>query len=365
MADLINIAVRHKLGALALDVQFTSAAGVTALFGRSGAGKTTLMNVIAGIVRPEHGRIELNGEVLLDTTLGICVPAHRRHVGYVFQDARLFPHMSVRSNLMYGARLRPSAERHIKLDTIVGLLDLGELLERRPGDLSGGEKQRVAIGRALLANPRVLLLDEPLAGLDAHRKNEVLHYIEVMREQVSVPMIYVSHSVSEVVRIAEWVVLLSEGKVAAAGEVEDIMGRPDLGAAVGIFEGGTVLDARVIAQDANDELATLSFDGGTLAVTNADAMVGEAVRVRIRARDVSIALERPRDISIQNILEGEVTELGRARAGIVDVTLLVGGVSLRSRITRRAAEQLALVPGLRVFALVKAISLDREAVGHA
>jgi molybdate transport system ATP-binding protein len=242
----------------------------------------------------------------------------------------------------------------------VELLGLERLLERRPGTLSGGEKQRVAIGRALLAAPRVLLMDEPLSSLDDQRKGEIMQYIERLRDDVGVPIVYVSHSIDEVLRLADWVVLMAGGKVAATGHVEDIMGRPDLGTSTGIFEGGTVIDAVVVAKDAHYETATLAFDGGALTATNVDAAVGDRVRLRIRARDVSIALEPPRAISIQNVLAGRIQEVGAAEAGVVRVSILVGSATLRARVTRRAAEHLRLASGMAAYALVKAVSLDRQ-----
>jgi molybdate transport system ATP-binding protein len=248
-----------------------------------------------------------------------------------------------------------------EFDRVAELLGLRDLLDRRPGNLSGGEKQRVAIGRALLSSPHLLLLDEPLASLDAHRKSEVLQYIELIRDEVKVPIVYVSHAVEEVVRIADTVVLMSEGRVLAVGPAEDVMGRPDLKPGEGTFEGGAVIDARVVEQDVEYDLATLSFDGGTLTATNVDALIGEPVRVRIRARDVSIALERPQRISIQNVLEGTVLDVTAGTSGIVDVVIAVGATTLRSRVTRRAVEQLGLKRGLGVYALVKAVSLSRPA----
>jgi molybdate transport system ATP-binding protein len=244
-------------------------------------------------------------------------------------------------------------------DRMVELLGLRDLLDRRPGNLSGGEKQRVAIGRALLSSPRLLLLDEPLASLDAHRKNEVLQYIELIRDEVEVPIVYVSHAVEEVVRIADTVVLMSAGGVLAVGPAEDVMGRPDLRPAEGTFEGGAVIDARVIEQDMEHDLATLAFDGGTLTATNVDALIGEPVRLRIRARDVSIALDRPQRISIQNVLMGKIRAVEPGRSGIVNVSIAIGATVLRARVTVRAARQLALAPGLDAYALVKAVSLDR------
>lgn len=355
---MLSLDIERSLGDFRLAVSFEAGEGVTALFGRSGTGKTSVVNAIAGILRPDRGRIAINGETMFDSARGVDVPTPKRRVGYVFQEGRLFPHMSVRQNLNYAAYFSrgmaaPDFER------VVDLLGLRDLLERRPGNLSGGEKQRVAIGRALLSNPRLLLLDEPLASLDAHRKGEVLQYIELIRDEVKVPIVYVSHAVEEVVRIADTVVLMSPGSVLAVGPAEEVMGRPDLRPGEGPFEGGAVIDAKVVEQDVDHDLATLAFDGGTLTATNVDALIGEPVRVRIRARDVSIALERPQRISIQNVLEGKICEVGERANGIVDVEIAVGRTVVRSRVTRRAVDQLGLAKGLTVYAMVKAVSLTR------
>jgi len=354
----LAVAIEHQLGEFRLDASFECGAGVTALFGQSGAGKTTVVNAIAGLIRPRKGRIAFDGDTLFDSGQGIYVPARRRRFGYVFQEGRLFPHLTVRQNLTY-SRLFGERQSPGELGHIVELLGLADLLERRPARLSGGEKQRVAIGRALLARPRMLLLDEPLASLDAARRDEILRYLELLRDEVAVPIVYVSHAVEEVVRLADTVVLMSAGKVVTTGEVEEVMGRPDLRAAGGIFEGGTVIDATVTSQDMQHDLATLAFDGGALKVTNLDALIGEPVKVRIRARDVSIALDLPTRISIQNVLPGRIAAVGESRGGIVDVSISAGAAVLRSRITSRAVEQLALRPGLEVNALIKSASLDR------
>ena len=356
----LTVDIERTLGAFRLKTVFEAGEGVTALFGRSGAGKTSVVNAIAGILRPDRGRIVISGEAVFDSGRGIDVPIPRRRIGYVFQEGRLFPHLNVQQNLRYAGLFSrgtpPSEFAHV-----VGLLGLKDLLDRRPGNLSGGEKQRVAIGRALLSRPRLLLLDEPLASLDPHRKNEVLQYIELMRDEIKIPIVYVSHAVEEVVRLADTVVLVSAGEVAAIGAAEEVLGRPDLRTSA--FEGGAVIDARVVEQDMQYDLATLAFDGGTLTVTNVDALIGEPVRVRIRARDVSIALERPQRISIQNVLGGRIAAVGDERSGVVDVSIGVGATTLRSRITARAARQLGLAPGLAVYALVKAVSLDRRGAG--
>src|SRR4029077_3925694 len=337
-AKMLSVDIERRLGDFRLAASFEAGEGVTALFGRSGAGKSSIVNAIAGILRPDRGRIAISGETVFDSGQSIDVPTPKRRVGYVFQEGRLFPHLSVRQNLSYAglfSRGMPPSE----FERVVELLGLRDLLERRPGNLSGGEKQRVAIGRALLSSPRLLLLDEPLASLDAHRKSEVLQYVELIRDEVKVPIVYVSHAVEEVVRIADTVVLMSAGGVLAVGPAEDVMGRPDLRPAEGTFEGGAVIDAKVIEQDMEHDLATLAFDGGTLTVTNVDALIGEPVRVRVRARDVSIALAAPEAISIQNVLHGTVAGITPERSGIVDVSIAVGSVVLRSRVTRRAVDQ--------------------------
>ncbi|HKU69410.1 MAG TPA: molybdenum ABC transporter ATP-binding protein [Burkholderiales bacterium] len=356
---MLHVDVERRVGAFSMKMAFESDARVTALFGRSGAGKTSLVNLIAGLAKPDRGRIEISGQVLFDSATGVNVPAEARRVGYVFQEGRLFPHLTVRRNLLYGHDLVPAPERYMQFELIVKLLGLDDLLERRPGRLSGGEKQRVAIGRALLASPRVLLLDEPLASLDALRKAEILRYIELLHEELNIPMVYVSHAVEEVVRLADTVVVLAAGQVAAVGGVEEVMGRPELGGGAGLFEGGTVIDAKVTGHDMRYELATLAFDGGTLTVTNLDALIGEPVRVRIRARDVSIALDAPQRISIQNVLRGRIAAISQPRNGVVDLSIAVGAVMLRSRVTQRAADQLGLAAGLDVYAMIKAVSLDR------
>ena len=358
----LSVQVSHVQGSFSMDARFECGAGVTALFGRSGAGKTTLINAIAGLVRPDSGRIALDDTVLFDSTLRVDVRAHRRRFGYVFQEGRLFPHFTVRQNLAYAHWFDCSLYSAHDFAHVIELLGIGHLLLRRPAQLSGGEKQRVAIGRALLAKPRLLLLDEPLASLDAQRKGEILRYLRLLRDETRIPMVYVSHAVEEVLELADHVVLVASGHVVASGPVEEVMGRPDLGTESGVFEGGTVIEARVLGYDAADGLAELGFDGGTLTVGNVDAQVGESVRVRIRAREVSLALEQPQRISIQNVLHGVVATVDDAQGSSVNVEITVGTVRLRSRITRRAVRQLALAPGMSVYALIKAVSLDRHAV---
>ncbi len=346
-----------------LDVDLTiPARGVTVLFGRSGSGKTTLLRCIAGLERAKNGRLAVNGEVWQDHDKWI--PTHERPLGYVFQEASLFTHLSVKGNLLYGLR-RAKSSGEIGLDHAIDLLGIRHLLDRKPDRLSGGERQRVGIARALAVGPKLLLMDEPLASLDSARKSEILGYIERLRDALEIPIIYVSHAIDEVTRLADTLVLISAGKVTGVGGVQDLSSRLDLRTQIGRFEGGAVIDAKVVAQDLETGLARLGFDGGELLTTDLDALVGESVRVRIRARDVSIALEPPRAISVLNVLPGVVAEIGQDGASSADVRIAVGATSIIARITRHSVQALRLAPGVPVYALVKAVSLDRHSVGFA
>ncbi len=359
---MLSVAVVHRLGKFTLDAAFESPGGLTALFGRSGSGKTSLVNAIAGLIRPRRGRVVLDGEVLTDTDTGVFVPAYRRHIGYVFQEGRLFPHLTVRQNLLYGrwfAPRRTAAQGEI--ERVVALLDIGNLLGRRPANLSGGEKQRVAIGRALLAAPRLLVMDEPLASLDEARKNEIMPYIERLRDELRVPIVYVSHSIPEVARLASELVVMSQGRVAAIGPTAAVMGRIDLFPLTGRAEAGALLATTVAAHDAEFGLTVLRAASGELRVPRLDLPVGSALRVRIRARDVMIAVRRPEGLSALNVLPGVVAELGRSSEPIVDVRLDCAGEALIARLTRRSVEGLGLLPGRRVYAVIKSIAFDHHA----
>lgn len=360
---MLDVDIGQRLGAFQLEAAFTSAAPVVALFGRSGSGKTSIVNAIAGVTRPDRGRIVVDGEVFFDAASGIFAKPEARRVGYVFQDGLLFPHMSVERNLFYGSHHGSSAA--IDPDRVITLLGLKHLLARKPANLSGGEKQRVAFGRALLANPRLLLLDEPLAALDSQRKSEILQYIELLRDEFRIPIVLVSHSMEEVARLADTMVLLSDGRVVAVGGVEELMARMDLKPITGRYEGGAVIETVVASHHAAYDLTELAFDGGCIHAPGVDALIGERVRVRVRARDVSLALSRPEDVSVLNILEGTVAELREESGPIVDVRVQVGAATLIARITRQSVDRLRIQPGLRVFAMVKAISLDRHSVGYA
>jgi molybdate transport system ATP-binding protein len=355
----LSVEVRHRLGAFELDAAFESSGRLTALFGASGSGKTSLVNIIAGLIRPAKGHIAADGRVLVDTAERIFVPKHKRRIGYVFQDARLFPHLSVRQNLAYGGWFAPRGERHADRKAVVDLLGIGDLLDRTPDLLSGGEKQRVAIGRALLASPRLILMDEPLASLDEARKAEILPYIERLRDETKVPIVYVSHSVVEVARLATDVVVLKEGKVAASGPAADIMQRLDLLPEDERAEGGAVLDMTVAGHDQRYGMTVLTAPAGEIRVPLIDAAPGAAIRLRIRARDVILATERPHGLSALNILAGKVGGLSSDRGPLVDVKIDCNGQAIVARLTRQSTHALDLRLGQDVFAVIKTVSFDR------
>jgi len=362
---MLGFDVQHRLGDFTLDARFTSGPGLTALFGRSGAGKSSVVNLIAGLVRPARGRITVDGTDLVDTARGLFVPKHRRRIGYVFQEDRLFPHLTVRQNLLFGRWFSPPAERRGRLDDVVAMLGIGALLARRPGALSGGEKQRVAIGRALLASPRLLLMDEPLASLDAPRKDEILPYIERLRDELGLPIVYVSHSVAEVTRLATTVVLMSEGRVEAVGPVTEVLSRLDLYPKTGRFEAGAVIETRVGGHDPVYDLTRLQCGAGDLWVPRLDMPEGRAVRVRIRARDVTVASVPPQGLSALNVLPARVGEIGAQDGPVVDIRLAVEGGYLLARVTRRSIAELGLITGRSVFAVIKSVALDRQGVTGA
>ena len=360
---MIEIDVSRRLGEFQLDVAFsTDTQGITALFGRSGAGKTCIVNMLAGLLTPDRGRIAVNGQVLFDSAARLDVPPERRRLGYVFQESRLFPHLNVRGNLEYGMRLVPRRERRITFDEVVEMLGIGALLTRRPHRLSGGEKQRVTIGRALLTSPRLLLMDEPLASLDGARKNEILPFIERLSDHFAVPIVYVTHAMDEIIRLADTLVLVSDGSVAATGAVEDLTSRFDLRPLTGRYEAGSVIATHIAGHDDRYGLTLLEFAGGTFSVPRIEASPGTSIRVRVRARDVALALSRPADSSFANVFEGTVTEISAPMedesGAQIDIKLDIG-LPLWSRITRRSLDELGIALGSRVFALVKGTSIDR------
>jgi molybdate transport system ATP-binding protein len=361
----LSVDVAHRFGSFSLQAHFVSEGRLTAFFGRSGAGKTSLINIIAGIVRPQRGRIVLDDRTLVDTEQGIFVPRYRRRVGYVFQEGRLFPHLTVRQNLLFGRWFTPKPERQIMLDQVLDLLGIAHLLDRRPGALSGGEKQRVAIGRALLTSPRLLLLDEPLASLDETRKEDILPFIERLRDEAGVPIVYVSHSLAEVARLATTVVVIEDGRILAVGPPTDVLGRRELMASHSTAETGALIEAVVAEHDQSFGLTALRSAAGSLLAPRLDLPIGTPVRLRIRARDVMIATSRPDGLSALNVLPGRVVTLDEADASLVEVGLDCGGVRLTARLTRRSVDALGLEPGREVYAVIKSVALDRDALGRA
>ncbi len=355
----LSVDIRHRLGAFSLEATFTSEGGVTALFGRSGSGKTSIIRIIAGLIRPDHGRVSLDGTVLADSDSGVFVPRHRRRFGYVFQEARLFPHLSVRQNLNYGRWFAPAGERSESFDGVVDLLGIAELLDRRPAKLSGGEKQRVAIGRALLSSPRLLLMDEPLAALDEARKAEILPYIERLRDETRIPVIYVSHSIAEVARLANRVVVMRDGKVETIGAAVDIFSQLSGPLAADRREAGVLLEGRVESMDDRHRLTVVAVKTARLFVPGQVAAVGRPVRVHIPARDVMLATARPEGLSALNILDGEVRDIGAAVDGAVEVKVDCGGDIVAARITQFSVERLGLRVGLPIHAIIKTVALEQ------
>ena len=359
----LNIDVAFTRGDFSLNAAFRAEAGLTAFFGRSGCGKTTLVNLIAGLLRPQSGHIAIGERTLFDSNAGRFMAPEKRRIGYVFQEGRLFPHLSVRRNLTYSQRYLPAGTSAPALEEIAELLNLGRLLERGTRNLSGGEAQRVAIGRALLSAPQLLVMDEPLAALDAGHKGEILPYIERLRDEIGIPIIYVSHALEEVIRLADTMVIMDHGRTVASGPVEEIMGRLDLRPLTGRYEAGAVLSVKVLGHDKNWGLTELGFSGGRLWVPGLDAALGSAMRMRIRARDVSLSLTRPADTSILNVLPATVKEIAEGKGPQTEVLLDVGGAPLIARVTLKSVALMELQPGKAVFALVKAAAIDRHTMG--
>ncbi len=355
--------VRKALGAFDLQARFDVGNGLTAFFGQSGSGKTTMINLIAGLIRPDRGIIEIDNRKLVNTERRIFVSPHKRRIGYVFQDARLFPHLTVRQNLLYGRWFAATSDRNVDFDEVVNLLGIGSLLTRRPQALSGGEKQRVAIGRALLANPRILLMDEPLAALDDARKREIMPYLERLRDTAKIPIIYVSHSVSEVARLADNVAIFRSGRVLAHGPASDILSQHALLPISDQGESGSLIDLVVWGHDSQYNLTCLRGGNTEWYLPDIKAERGKRLRVHVRARDVMLATSRPTGISALNILDTEIAEIDARQGGNVHVRLKAGETHLLSRITKRSMVELKLEQGQHVYAVIKAVSLVDDATG--
>ncbi|WP_091134287.1 molybdenum ABC transporter ATP-binding protein [Microvirga guangxiensis] len=362
---ILDVDLHHQQGGFTLQTRFQSDGRLTALFGPSGSGKTTLVNIIGGLINPDEGHVRVKERVLVDTRQGILVPKHRRRIGYVFQEARLFPHLTVKQNLLFGRWFSPRRERSADFAAIVDLLGIGHLLTRWSSGLSGGERQRVAIGRALLSDPHLLLLDEPLASLDEERKTEIYPYIERLRDEGNVPMVLVSHSVPEIARLATSIVVLNNGQVTASGPASDILRHTKFFPQSGPIEAGALVETRVLRHEEPYGLTVLQAAAGTLTVARLDLPVDAPVRVRLRARDIILSLSPPEGLSALNVLPGLIAAMEEGERGSIDVTLDCGGDSIVASLTRKSVERLGLRPGLPVQAIIKSIAFDREALGSA
>ena len=353
----LSVAVRHRVAGFSLDVAFEAPTpGTTVLFGRSGAGKSMIVSTVAGLIRAEQCRIAIDDAVLVDTGANLFIPPEHRRIGLVFQDARLFPHMNVAANLRYGLRRAPAGA--IRFDDVVELLEIAPLLERRPHTLSGGEKSRIAIGRALLSQPRLLAMDEPLASLDEQHKAEILPYLSRLKQALRLPILYVTHSLDEVARLADTLALIRAGTVLTAGPLEQVLGRGDLPLAAR-DEAAAVLIARVTAHDCARQLTELEVAGRRLLVPLLRRATGETVRVRIPAREVILATAAPEGISVHNIVAGTVGRVvpDPSRYGAM-VEVGLDGAGMLARVTPDAVARLHLAPGLPVLALVKSMAIE-------
>lgn len=326
--------------------------GITAIFGVSGAGKTSLINAISGLTRPQHGRIALNDRVLSDTETETFLPPEKRRIGYVFQDARLFPHYKVRGNLKYGM----AKEMAGQFDKLVTLLGIEPLLDRFPGTLSGGEKQRVAIGRALLTAPELLLLDEPLASLDVPRKRELLPYLQRLAREINIPMLYVSHSLEEILHLADKVLVLEQGEVKAFGSLEEIWGSSVMHPWLPPEQQSSVLKVTVLEHHPHYAMTALALGDQHLWVNRVEKPLQTPLRIRIQASDVSLVLQPPLQSSIRNILRARVAQCYDDN-GQVEVQLEVGSRTLWARISPWARDELAIKPGLWLYAQIKSVSI--------
>ena len=356
----LQVALQHQFPGFALEVDFAAPSGVTVIFGRSGSGKTTVINAVAGLLRPDRGKVTAGGVVLLETEAGVNLPPHRRRIGYVFQDARLFPHLTVRQNLLYGRWFAPGGLGP-DFDRVVDLLGIAPLLSRRPGALSGGEKQRVAIGRAILSNPRLLALDEPLAALDEARKAEILPYLERLRDELGLPILYVSHSVAEVARLATTLVVMEAGRIVAAGPAATLFSDPATAPFLGAREAGALIRARVVEHDA-DGLTRLETAAGPIFLPRLDALPGDEVRVRIMAHEVILSRACPTGLSAQNILPATILDLLPGEDGAILVQMALGPERVLAQVTRRAVAALELGPGQSVHVILKSMAVTRDQI---
>lgn len=352
---MLDVDIRYRRDDFYLDVKFALPSRVVGVFGKSGAGKSTFINILSGVLKPDNGHISIAGMIAFDSTKKINLPPHKRKIGYVFQDSLLFPHMSVKTNLLYGLNLNRTSEKKISFDQIVDLLGVATLLARKPATLSGGERQRIAIGRALLAQPQMLLMDEPLASLDMQRKLEILAYIERLRDETNIPIIYVSHSIAEITRLADAAMLMVDGKSIASGALNEVINQLDFNL-IDQYAACSILEATVIGHE--DGLTHLSFPGGELWVPFLDKRIGTAVPTRIMAKDVALSIHKPEGISTLNILKAVITSINVQNEVHADVHLTVGNFKLSARLTNRSIKLLDIRIDSEVYALVKSVSFE-------
>ena len=358
----LDLTLRHSFPGLTLDLSLTCPPGVTALFGPSGAGKSTVIRAIAGLLTPDMGHISLNGTALTDTDQSLILPPHKRRLGVVFQEARLFPHLSVAQNLSFASRYRKGAPLPVSEADLISLLGIEALLPRMPGALSGGEAQRVALARALLSAPAALLLDEPLAALDGPRKDELLPYLERLKSAANIPILYVTHSVSEIARLADHMALLVDGKLHKKGTVTEMLADPTLMPWLGVREAGSLLSATVMGP-ADHGLTRLDTGAGQLELPGVAAAKGETIRLRIPAHDVILATEKPKNLSARNILKARVASIEAGRGPGVAVVLALGDQTILARITEASRQDLALRADMAVWIVLKATAVSRVAIG--
>jgi len=354
---MIELDIKASLGDFRLRTAFNVEGAITALFGPSGSGKTSLVRMIAGLETPSAGLIRIGERTLFDKAASINLPPPRRRVGYVIQEANLFPHLTVRQNLSFSS-WAGGRKGTIKLSDVCEVLGIEQLLGRKPERLSGGERQRVAIGRALLSDPSILLLDEPLSALDINRKLEILPFLEQIRDEFEIPMIYISHSVDEVTRLADCLVVMDEGNVTAFGPIEEVLGGLDIRGSGDGLEAGSLISGVCSRFDEEMALAQIMVEDQLVNLPISAMQPATPVRLRIKANDVALALSKPKDTSIQNMLECHITAIDEVGPSHMEVTLKLGGQQIRSRITRKSAADLNLAQGDKVTALLKAVALE-------
>lgn len=352
---MLVLDVQKKFPNFQLNFQQNLQPGVTAFFGQSGVGKTTLLNMIAGLVSPDAGRIVLNHQPLFDATAQINLPPEDRGIGYVFQESRLFPHLNVQKNLCYGYR-KPKHQHALHFQKVVDLLELERLLNRYPNRLSGGEKQRVAIGRALLRQPNLLLMDEPLASLDAQRKTQILPFLKRVCGELEIPILYVTHLMDEIMHLAHGMAYISEGQCVLFGPLMEVLARHDVQKFYGLHEIGSLLETTVLHHDTPYDLTVLAHAGGPISIPIMDVALGEKIRIRVLPRDVILATTPPLDSSALNVLKGTIASIDAGDLSHMDILLDVGS-PLWARVTRKSCDRLNLEKGKDVYAVVKSAAV--------